>query len=291
MQQRKFGQVHKFQPVTVHFNTKTNKLYCKNKAGRKHVYTNAQAKDLVTGGSLFNIQHHWQRFRGVAKTLKAMVLGNHGKKTKSAQDMDTNRKVGARLAQAAYSGKAPEGFEIHSKRKDGRMTIFKEKGKNRYTVGFRGTVPKKSDLWNDLKITAGKVPHRTKELLPEVEDFLKKNPKAIVNFSGHSLGAAVAVEARERLKHKYSNLKNAYAYALPASPFAVGEARKKYQNAVSDRKNIVTHVSGDPVSAGLEDFRVGNRVIISGKSKHLLKLSHHSISNMVVPRKKKDDDS
>ena len=275
-----------FKPHTLHFDAKKNRLYSKNKQGRKYVYSHAEARDLVTGGSIFNLKHHYQRFKGVLRTLKATFLGHSGKKTKTVEKFDTNRKVAAHLADAAYSGKAPKGFEVFKRGPKGRYTIFKQKtksGPDRFTISFRGTQMNKSDLWNDVKIAMGKLPYRTKELLPEVEKFVQAHPQSVINLAGHSLGAAIAVETRERLKKKgYSQLKNAYAFSLPGSPNVVGKSKEKLQKALSDGKNIVTYKSGDPVSAGLEGYKIKNKEVLAGTSRHIVKLQHHKMKNFIT---------
>ena len=61
----------RFLPVSIHVHGKDSRIYAKNKAGRKRYYKPEETKDLLkTGGSVFGLKDHFQRFKNFFSLLK-----------------------------------------------------------------------------------------------------------------------------------------------------------------------------------------------------------------------------
>ena len=159
-------------------------------------------------------------------------MGHGGRRVRSKEALAKNRRVGASLAAAAYTKKAPKGFSVYRRQKDGHFTIYKQDTRpgtqDRFTIGYRGTRPSSgSDLYQDYKLTMGAIVPRSKQLAPEIDQFLKNHPNSIVSMAGHSLGSHLALDHFSRFKGRYKNLKNSYLYALPGTPLTVGKTMSK----------------------------------------------------------------
>ena len=54
----------RFLPVSIHVHGRDSRIYDMNKAGRKRYYKPEETKDLLkTGGSVFGLKDHYQRFK------------------------------------------------------------------------------------------------------------------------------------------------------------------------------------------------------------------------------------
>ena len=275
-----------FKPVSVHFHSRSHRFYSKNRQGKKRFYSDDEARDLMkTGGSVFNLQHHWQRFKNFFSLAKNVAFGHgSGRKIKDKHAMSKNRQIGAQLADAAYNKKVPQGFSVYRRHKKGYYTIYKKDtplGKpERYTISYRGTkLSSGSDLYQDLKIAMGKNAPRAKELTPEIQQFLKNHDKAIVSMTGHSLGSHLALEHFSKFKNKHKNVKNAYLYALPGTPFRVGRHRSDMQKQLRDGRVEVSIKNGDPVSMGLGNYSPKNMVTLKNDSGKLVSIGNHGTDN------------
>ena len=76
--------------------------------------------------------------------------------------------------------------------------ILKSQDSNQFYVTVRGTQLKLSqdtlirDLINDGMITVGIIPHRTKNVLVDIEKLKHDNPGANITVVGHSLGGTIS---------------------------------------------------------------------------------------------------
>ena len=272
-----------FKPHTIHFNGRSSRYYTKNRQGKRYTYSDAEVKDLVKGGSILNLKHHYQRFKNFFQLSKNVIHGHQVRKVKDKHALSKNRQVGAQLAKAAYTKSAPKGFSVYRQHAKGHYTIYKQntpRGKKaRYTIGYRGTkVSSGSDLYQDLKIAVGKNAPRIKELEPEIKQFLSNHPRAIVSMAGHSLGSHMALHHFSTMKGKHKNLKNAYLYALPGTPFRVGKHKSNVQKHLSDKRVMVTVKDNDPVSLGL-NYKAANMVALKNDSGHLVSVANHAATN------------
>ena len=275
-----------FKPVSIHFNARSNRYYSKNKGGKRYTYRDEEFKDLLKGGSVFNLKHHYQRFKNFFALTKNVVKGHGGRKVKDKTNLSKNRQIGAQLAAAAYKKSAPKGFSVYRRHSKGHYTIYKQstpRGKQeRYTIGYRGTkLSSTSDLYQDLKIAVGKNAPRIKELEPEIKQFLKNHPKAIVSMAGHSLASHVALHHFSKFKQSHKNLKNAYLYALPGTPFRVGKHKSDTQKHLSDKRVAVTIKDNDPVSLGL-NYKPANLVSLKNDSGQLVAFQNHGTKNFAA---------
>ena len=278
-----------FKPVSIHFHSRSHRYYSKNKEGKKRFYNEAETKDLLkTGGSVFNLKHHYQRFKNFFSLAKNVAFGHGGRKIKDKHAMSKNRKIGAQLADAAYSkSKVPKGFSVYRRHKNNYYTIYKQNTKRgkpeRYTIAYRGTkVTSGNDLYQDLKIAVGKNAPRINELSSEIKQFLTNHDKAIVSMTAHSLGSHIALNHFSRYKKKHKNLKSAYLYALPGTPLRVGKHREEMQKQLSDKNVAVTIKNADPISMGLSNYNPKNLVTLKNDSGKLVSVGNHGTSNFTA---------
>lgn len=275
----------RFLPVSIHVHGRDSRIYAKNKAGRKRYYKPEETKDLLkTGGSVFGLKDHYQRFKNFFSLLKNTVVGHGGRRVKDKTKLSKNRKIGAQLAEAAYSKKAPQNFRVYRRERNGHYTIFRQDTKprqqERYTIAYRGTRPTSgSDLYQDLNLALGKTVPRAKQLSPEIDQFLSNHKNAIVSMAGHSLGSNIALDHFTKFKSKHRNLKNAYLYALPGTPMSVGQQHAATKKALSDKRVEVTVKNGDPVSIGLADFKPKNLVTLTNDSGLPISIRNHGTKN------------
>ena len=121
----------RFLPVSIHVHGRHSRIYAKNKAGRKRYYKPEETKDLLkTGGSVFGLKDHYQRFKNFFSLLKNTVVGHGGRRVKDKTKLSKNRKIGAQLAEAAYSKKAPQNFRVYRRERNGHYTIFRQDTKH-----------------------------------------------------------------------------------------------------------------------------------------------------------------
>ena len=270
-----------FKPHTIHLNGRSGRYYSKNKAGKRYTYSDEEMKDLLKGGSIFNLKHHYQRFKNFFSLTKKVIHGHGGRKVRDKTQLSKNRKVGAQLAAAAYKKSAPKGFSVYRRHSEGYYTIYKQNtpvGKQaRYTISYRGTKVSGSDLYQDLKIAVGKNAPRIKQLEPEIKQFLTNHKKAVVSMAGHSLGSHLALHHFSSMKGTHKNLKNAYLYALPGSPLRVGKHKSDTAKHLSDKRVMVTVRDGDPVSLGMQ--KPANLVSLKNDSGKLVSLQNHGTKN------------
>ena len=176
----------------------------------------------------------------------------------------------ARLAQAAYTGKAPDGFEKVQDLSDRRSKVFKDE-ENRVVISFRGTDPlNPSDLWADAHILTG-----TRGISPRFREASAKFQKVKQSFpegseiyvTGHSLGGAQA----KYIAQNESSVSGAFLFNPGSNPWYDS-------NLYSPDPRIQTFTTGsDPISVGSFFQRNENVTRVSRKPG----MDPHSMSNFL----------
>ena len=120
----------------------------------------------------------------------------------------------AAASEGAYSGLDINGFTVVEKLEDPNtgfsLVIYKNPAAEEYIFAFRGTELSSQDIYTDLNVGMKQwSPDIREQVETRIYAYTAKKSDAIIHFTGHSLGGALAQYA-------------AYEYAISASNAASG---------------------------------------------------------------------
>ena len=227
----------------------------------------------------------------VVDTGKALFGGSKGKVHNSINTLDDDRKHHAFFAHAAYDPKRKEvlDYDRMDQHSTNDVSFYKQRGKNQYVIGIRGTQLKGSkqsisDLKSDLAVLRNKGIERVSTVQPLIERFLRANPNAKVNITGHSLGGSTSMQVFDNLKKKHKQLKKNYAFNPGVSTVALARGSKQGKNKMKqmakDSRQVITVMDNDPVSKSIKAYNAKNLATVKG-AKGPLAFKNHAIANLV----------
>ena len=109
-----------------------------------------------------------------------------------------------------------------------------------YTFAVRGTKGNMRDIWKDIKIAAGSVSSRDRELVDSFQKFKTKYPTARVNIAGHSLGTELMFSAADEVG---LHVREFYAFNPASSPSQPKEHIRKNL----ERKNAEFYLNSNDI--------------------------------------------
>ena len=161
----------------------------------------------------------------------------------------------------------------HEEQTDGfAATAFKDE-QNRIIIAYRGSDEKK-DLEDTLNIVNGELPEQFQAALTFYKELRKKNPKAKILATGHSLGGSLA-----QLVAAFDAKVSAYACAPVGTKNLIEKSKE-----LSDHNNIFNLVTeGDSIPLSLP--QPGKTFLLKSTKtdKYGDALHPHSVLNCLVP--------